>query len=233
MSITANASQKPRILTPAGTFIARCYQIWDMGTQEETDFKTGAKKMYHKIRLVFELPTKTHTFDEAKGPQPFSIGIDYNLFMNEQANLRKTIQDWTGHKMTDKEANEFDMLSLLGKPCTLTVGHKTAKSTGNEYAFIAAITPPMDGVTIPPPHNENFEFDFNEHFENFDRLPKWFQDKIAATIEYANAKNPAKQTVNMDAERKAWKKMEEDEKAKKNLIPHVPLPGEDLNDLPF
>jgi len=188
MSITAASNQKEKVLCPAGTFIARCYGIWDCGSSNET-FK-GVSKLQHKLMFIFEIPSKTHTWDESKGAQPHSISVSYNIYMNEQANLRQTVESWTGIKFnTQKEANEFDFVSLVGKPATITVQHATSKTSGNSYANIVSITPPMEGMNIPAQVNANFIFDFSDNFDTFSKLPDYFQKKIAMTEEYTVASN--------------------------------------------
>jgi len=66
---------------PAGTHVARCYQIIHIGTIVDT--YQGEEKLVNKVRLVFELPLETADF--GKGEQPFSIGRDFTLSMHEKS----------------------------------------------------------------------------------------------------------------------------------------------------
>ena len=77
---------------PAGTHVARCYQIIHIGTILDT-FQ-GEEKLVNKVRLVFELPLETADF--GKGEQPFSIGRDFTLSMHEKSGLRAFVQGWLG-----------------------------------------------------------------------------------------------------------------------------------------
>ena len=50
-----------RQIAPEGAFVARCYQIVDLGTTMQTGQFPGKKR---KVQFIFELPTETHVFEE-------------------------------------------------------------------------------------------------------------------------------------------------------------------------
>ena len=78
MAITAKNESKPRELIPAGNYIARCYQMLQIGTVEE-EYK-GEKKMQEKVRISWELPTELKVFKEENGEQPLVISKEYTLY---------------------------------------------------------------------------------------------------------------------------------------------------------
>ena len=124
-------------LVPAGTFPARCYSMIHIGTIQES-FQ-GKITELNKVRIAWELPTEKKEFVPSEGEKPYSIGKEYTLSMNEKSNLRKMLESWRGKGFTVDEAASFDITVLLGKPCLLSIIHKTSK-TGNEYADISSIT---------------------------------------------------------------------------------------------
>lgn len=76
-------------LAPAGTHIAVCYRVIDLGTQETT-FK-GEVKHQHKILISWEIPD-----EKMKDGRPFTIGKRYTWSMSEKANLRNDLESWRG-----------------------------------------------------------------------------------------------------------------------------------------
>ena len=168
---------------PAGTHVARCYQIIHIGTILDT--YQGEEKLVNKVRLVFELPLETADF--GKGEQPFSIGRDFTLSMHEKSGLRAFVQGWLGKAMSDGEANKFDIATLLGKECMLNVMHRTA-NTGRTYADIKGASPLVKGMTCPPLVNSAFLLDYDsEDFDlRFKMLPEWLQNKVSSSKEFSD-----------------------------------------------
>ena len=167
---------------PAGTHVARCYQIIHIGTIVDT--YQGEEKLVNKVRIVFELPLETADF--GKGQQPFSIGRDFTLSMHEKSGLRAFVQGWLGKAMSDAEANKFDIATLLGKECMLNVMHRTA-NTGRTYADIKGASPLVKGMTCPPLVNSAFLLDYDsEDFDlRFKMLAEWLQNKVSSSAEFS------------------------------------------------
>ncbi|KKQ74831.1 MAG: hypothetical protein US97_C0056G0013 [Microgenomates group bacterium GW2011_GWF1_38_5] len=181
MGIYAESSPA-RKLIPAGSYVARCYQMIELGTQE-MEFK-GVKKLLKKANLTWELPTEMEVFNEEKGEQPFSISNDYTLSMFEGANLRRDLEGWRGKGFSEEEATHFDITKLVGVACLLNVIHKPAKN-GKTYANIASISTLPKGIICPAQINPSrilqFEdFDYNLYKE----LPEFLQEKISASPEF-------------------------------------------------
>jgi len=167
---------------PAGTHVARCYQIIHIGTIVDT--YQGEEKLVNKVRLVFELPLETADF--GKGEQPFSIGRDFTLSMHEKSGLRAFVQSWLGKAMSDAEANRFDIGTLLGKEAMVSVMHRTA-NTGRTYADLKGASPLAKGMTCPPQVNASFLLDYDsEDFDlRFKMLPEWLQNKVSSSSEFS------------------------------------------------
>jgi hypothetical protein len=195
MSITAtNTGAGGGVLAPAGNHVARCYAMIDLGTSPD-DYQ-GQPRIVHKVQVKWELPNATHVFKEGESAKPFSVSKEYNLSMNEKANLRLDLQSWRGKPFTEEEAKSFDITKVLGAACMLNVIVKTSKS-GKEYNEVTSITPiPKDPqgkplFEVPPQVNPTFEFSF----EQFDQaklasLPDWIQNKIKGSFEYKKLMSP-------------------------------------------
>ena len=180
----------------AGTYAARCYSMIELGTIKGTYM--GEDIESHKVQITWELPTEKKVFKEDKGEQPFSISKEFTLSMHEKANLRKMLEGWRGKGFTDEEAKCFDITKLLGKPCMLSIIHKTS-AQGKQYAVISSIATVPKGMTVPEQINKTFELsflDFNK--DNFESLPDWLKDKIKGSKEYRRTFNPEHHEVNQE-----------------------------------
>lgn len=185
--IKATQNDGASSIAPSGTHVARCYQIIHIGTI--ADSYQGEPRMVNKVRIVFELPDCLAIFQKDKGEQPYSLGQDFTLSMHEKSGLRKFVQTWLGKTMTDREANNFDITTLLGSDCMLTVMHKESAS-GKVFANIQGISSLMKGLVVPEPINEPFLLDYDspDFDEKLSTLPEWLQVKVMSSMEYSNLK---------------------------------------------
>lgn len=186
--IAQSSGSTQRELIPAGNHVARCYQMIDIGSVDESF--NGETKHMHKVSIGFELPNETRVFKQENGEQPFVVSKEYTLSLHEKSRLRQDLKSWRGKDFTDKEAEAFDIAKLLGVPCMLNVIHVTAKN-GNTYAQISGITPVPKGLVCPPQVNKNQLLAFDEFNEElFNGLPDFLKDKIKSSDEYKALKNP-------------------------------------------
>jgi hypothetical protein len=167
----------------AGTYAARCYSMVYLGTLDEK-FQ-GQEKTLKKVRLTFELPTELKVFKEENGEQPCVLSKEFTLSMHEKSGLRKFLQNWRGKAFTEDEAKKFDITVLLGKPCMLSVIHKTSAANGKTYAEIAGVSTLMKGMAIAQQINPTFEFSVLDwDTEKFEMLPQFLKDKVMKSHEY-------------------------------------------------
>lgn len=166
----------------AGNYLARCYQMVQIGTVEE-EYK-GQKKSVPKAILGFEFPTELNVFTPEKGEQPYALSKEFTLFMNDKANLRKFLESWRGKGFSEEEAKKFDISVLIGKPCMINVIHKE-NSSGNMRAIIQSVAPLTKGVTCPPQINPTILLSY-DNFDNsvFEALPNFIKEKMEKTPEY-------------------------------------------------
>lgn len=168
MGTTAKDAGGDFELTPAGTHLAICYMVADLGYQETS---YGVKP---KIVIGWELPAEVMT-----DGRPFAASQIYTLSLSEKANLRKDLEAWRGRPFTEAELDGFDVKNVLGKPCTLTIVHN--KNGDKTYANIASVAGVMKGMQVPERVNDLLYFNMDEPDRAaLQRLPKWVQTKIAA-----------------------------------------------------
>jgi hypothetical protein len=159
---------------PPGTHIAVCRLIVDLGMQPGRGIYPQPK---HEIYVGFEIPGERVSYNkDGKDVEgPMSIGRTYTLSMSEKANLRKDLQAWRGKNFTDEEAETFDIESVAGKACMLTVVEKV--SGEKTYSNIVGVSGLPKGVPTPKAENPVIVYT-EDDTRSFDKLPKWLQEKV-------------------------------------------------------
>ena len=162
----------------AGTYTAVCDIVADIGLQEGT---TLYPKSRRQVYLRFELPAERVEFekDGKKSEGPAVIGKMYTASMHEKATLRAHIESWRGKAFTDDEAGDFDVASVLGKTCVVSVTHSS--KDGKTYANITAIGKAMKGTEKLPAEIGPILYD-EAHTSQYQQLPEWLRKKIDEQI---------------------------------------------------
>ena len=167
---------------PAGTHIARCCWVIDLGTQT-SDF--GSR---HQVLLGWELPNELLTEGDRIG-EPCFMSKFYTLSLHEKANLRHDLEAWRGKEFTPEELDGFDVRKLASKPCQLTIIHKeTDGKVRARIASVASLPRGMSPDALPAQINETriYEID-NPDAGEFHQLPEWVQRKINESAEVRDA----------------------------------------------
>lgn len=165
---------------PAGTHMAICYRIIDLGTQETT-YK-GTPKKQHKILVSWELPDEKMTDGRS-----FTISNRYTWSMSEKAALRKDLESWRGKPFQDADFGEggFDVAKIIGVACLLTIVH--TENGDKKYANVRGISSLMKGMVAPALTNEKVFIgltDENWNAEAFHKLSDNLQNTIKSSPEY-------------------------------------------------
>ncbi len=163
---------------PAGSHLAVCNMVADVGLQPGSRMYPNPK---HKIYVRFEVPAERVEYekDGKKIEGPITIGTYYTASMSEKATLRKHLEGWRSRKLTDAEAEDFDVSAILGKACMLSVVE--TESDGKTYSNIANIGAVPKG--LPPMQAENpLLYYAADDEKQFDKLPEWLQKKIVEQL---------------------------------------------------
>lgn len=154
---------------PAGTHIARCFKIIDIGTQH--DEYNGKPNVRPRVVFFWELPNELVETDE--GQMPAVATKWYTNSLNEKANLRADLETWRG-AFAEPELQAFDLASMIGQPCMLTIVAKSAEKT--EVGGVAGLP---KGMTCPAQVNPSYAFWIDnfqaEDLENLGGLKKWVE----------------------------------------------------------
>lgn len=179
MSTIATASgDKPRKLLPAGSHVARCVWVIDLGTQE-TNWQ-GVKDFKHQITLGFEVCEERIEIDGKD--LPMFISSTYTLSLYKESKLAKHLSSWRGQPFTDEEAKAFQVANLLGVPCMLSIEH--TEKDGKTYANVSTITKLHHKLEALPQENPSlhYEIEMGQN-EVFELLPKWLKAKVMQSLE--------------------------------------------------
>lgn len=164
---------------PAGSHIAVCNLVVDVGLQPGSgQFPKPKRRVY----IRFEVPGERTEYDKdgQKVEGPLTIGSFFTASMHEKSLLRKALEGWRSKAFTDEEAAVFDVASILGKPCMLSVVEDTYN--GKTYSNIASIGGLPKGVTAPKAENPLL-FYSDDKPDQYDALPAWLRKKIDEQIE--------------------------------------------------
>lgn len=167
---------------PAGSHAAVCDIVADVGLQPGFGAYPEPK---HQVYIRFEIPAERISWEDKSGQRregPAVMGTFYTASMHEKANLRKALEGWRGKSFTDEEAEHFDIESILGKSCMLSIVEKP-KGDGVK-AVIAGISSLPKGVKAVKAELPLLLF--NPEADNScgtADLPEWLAKKIEGQLE--------------------------------------------------
>jgi len=168
---------------PAGSHIARCIGLIDMGTQVHKGFQGGEDWTSRDVRIVFELPGEKMTgkFNPEMKGKPFGASIVVKQSLHPSAKLRKLLEGWRGSKFTPEAIERFDPRNLLDKPARLTL------IENGDFVNVDSISPLAKGDKCPKRINPLVFFsldpeEFNQ--ETFDKLSERLRAKIQKSPEW-------------------------------------------------
>jgi hypothetical protein len=137
--IIAKENQNTFTPAPEGLHQAVCVDVVDKGMVEG---KYGSR---HTVQIRWQIDKLNPDNDN----KSFLVVQSYTLSLGEKANLRKHLESWRGKKFTKEELDGFDVESLIGANCQLTITHNV--HNGNTYANVQSIVPLGKGMTKMEP----------------------------------------------------------------------------------
>lgn len=164
---------------PAGTHLAVCTLVADMGVQPGGKFRPK-----QQVYIRWEIPSEIVEWKDGEGVEhsgPAVIGKKYTMSLSEKANLRADLESWRGRTFTEQELAGFDIKNILGKACMLGVTHNTAGE--KTYANVSAVMGLPKGTIAPKPSVSPLAYDIDVPDRGvFDKLPGWLQEAINGRI---------------------------------------------------
>ncbi|MFZ2414143.1 MAG: hypothetical protein WAW16_07985 [Candidatus Cryosericum sp.] len=181
MGLIAKNEVGEKDIIPAGTHVARCYGVIDLGTQYSEKFGKWA----NKIMIQFELPA-----DPMDDGRPSVISKKYTLSLNDKASLRKDLESWLGRPVTAREEHDgFPLGSMLGTACLLSILH--SENAEKAYAYIAGVMSVPEGMIVPDAVNSVVLYDIEGGEDAvYAKLPDWIKNLIQQSREFKGDKEP-------------------------------------------
>jgi len=162
---------------PAGTHIAICVKIIDIGTQKGE--YEGKETFKRQCIVGWELPNELMTEGEYAG-KPFVVSKFYTASLSDKANLRKDLANWRGRDFTEEELEGFDAKNILGKPCMLSLTKKD-----NNKTRVTGVMAIPKGTQVPAQVNNITYFSLDEFDRNvFDGLSDGYKKMISVSPEF-------------------------------------------------
>lgn len=182
MKFSEGGEKRPRTNVPGGSHVAICNQVIDMGVQPGSAQYPAPKQ---KVFLRFEVPEERIKYkrgdDELEGP--LVIGATFTASMNEKATLRKFVEGMLGKKFKAGEASQFDVASLLGKACMLSVIE--TKKGDQDYSNIQSAAPLPKALAKTAPKAERPLLSYDTSLPDpavLAAIAPWLRDAIAKRI---------------------------------------------------
>lgn len=188
---------------PAGVHLAICTQVIDLGFQEGFTSKYGPKQ---KVYIKFEIPDVIVEWEKNGQPMsgPATVGREFGLSISEKSHLRPFLEGWRGKAFTAAEEDGFEITSVLGKICQLSIVHEPSKDGKKVYANISGAFPLIqmqkDYLKNNPakgkPSQPLVVYSPSQHDQAiYEALPEWIRTKIDNRVD-----EPAEDesTVNQD-----------------------------------
>lgn len=175
---------------PAGTHVARCFRVIDLGTQS-VEWQ-GSVKLQRKVQISWEVFGE----DDEGAPlttddgMPLVISKRYTLSLSDKARLRADLESWRGRAFTSDELSGFDITNLLDAFCMLSVIE--VKNGDKTYSNISAIAqiPKAMRSTLPKGIHEPQVFDVSDpDMEMFSKFYEKLKETIAASTEWRSRQN--------------------------------------------
>lgn len=141
---------------PEGMHIARCYGVIDLGIQINKAFGNSSPK----VLIAWELGESLM----ADG-RPFIQMQTYTSSISQNSKLRGLLEAWRGKGFSMSELMGFELRSLLGVPCYLTIKHTPNPQSTQPWASIISICKLPSIVTCPPAVNPHVYFDLDHYSE--------------------------------------------------------------------
>lgn len=177
---------------PAGSHVARCIRIVDLGTQ--TSEYQGVVNHKSQVLVSWELCHELYEYEDENKQmvsKPFMVSKFYTNSLKDTANLYKDLVNWRGREFTTDELKKFDLQSILNAPCILSVVHNEKGK-----AKVESVIKLTKGTDAPAAVNKPYSFWLDE-FERskFDGLSDGIKAIIEKSPEYQAMVKATTQTL--------------------------------------
>ena len=137
---------------PEGSYAAVCVDEIDLG-KVKSSFG-GEETERNMVRLVWQIDEEMTDAECQRHNVPegtrYTIKQDYTASLHEKAKLRQHLQSWRGRAFTQTELFGFDLESVVGQPCMLSIIHVQGRKGGTFSNLESVMRPPKGMAAIIP-----------------------------------------------------------------------------------
>ena len=101
---------------PAGSYLARCTQLVDLGTQ--TSVFQGKENKARKVMIGFEILDSEAVKQDGSH---FVLSKRFTQSLNEKSALRPALVGWRGREFTPDELKQFNLKNILGQNALVNI----------------------------------------------------------------------------------------------------------------
>lgn len=180
-------------LLPVGLHHAIVYGVFHVGHQPHY-LKDGEPK--DRFYLSFELPYERMEYEDDTGVKrnlPRGVSVEYTRSMHTKAAFRKIMEAWEGRQFTEKECDDFDLTTLLGRNCQVNLSqkHGVNQNIGKIFTNIIGILPLGRNTPDRKQENASVFFSFTDCKEGDEvvfpkGMPDFMRKKAMDSPEYAH-----------------------------------------------
>lgn len=182
---------------PAGTHVARCIRIIDIGTQPAGEWQGKITPARNQVIVMWELPGEMMDADDQGNCKPYIVSRFYTNSLYEKSALYGDLVSWRGRDFTPDEKAGFDLQNILNAPCLVTVTHNEAGK-----AKVTGVAKLVKGMDCPPAYNDVWSFWIEEWDEaRFSAMSDGIKKLITGSAEFkamATGAKPAAQQSDAD-----------------------------------
>lgn len=192
MSLTVSEKSGPSAPPiPAGTYLAICCMMVDLGLQYNEKFGNTSPK----VLIGWEVPSETIEIDGEEKPR--LVSKQYTASLSAKATLRKDLESWRGKAFTPEELKAFDMKSIVGTSCMLSIIHQES-TTGKTYAKISGVMAVPKGMPRAALSEPAITLDLDTcDLSEVQNLPNWISDMIMKSETYRNRLSDPPQIIEL------------------------------------
>ena len=134
---------KPFLLCPPGLQQAVCCDVIDHGKVRVPKFRAPGEFVIQKKGTICW--QSIHRMPMPDG-RPYLVQRRFTLSAHVKATIRSFLGNWRGRPLTDQEAEDFDLESLVGRNAMILVTHVNKPQRGGVYQEVMMAAPLPKGV---------------------------------------------------------------------------------------
>jgi hypothetical protein len=152
----------------AGVYPARCIQVVELGTHDNT--YQGETKKRKELMIVWEISGEL-----MQDGRPFVVSWRGTNTLNEKGQLYKMLISWRGAPFTDSQLQKFELKNILDACCMINISKETSKA-GKIFNKVITVMPLPKGMKCDERQNPLVDFGITDiNNDEFTKLWPWVQ----------------------------------------------------------